>query len=208
MARMTAQQRAKRIEVVIKRDGSQCVWCSTTLSARHADATVDHALPYAKDGSNRAVNLLLACTTCNHKRGTRQLLRFAVTMRKRGFTVQQALIEDAVGRIEHDPLCLRSVCSADNKRRRTKAAEERAANPSSSSRRRSRGGRKRSASSKRTTAPQTRTTAPKRRPARRRPAVKRNLQLSSNGRRAQLGALGIEMAEEFAWAEAAWAQAA
>jgi hypothetical protein len=114
---MTPLQRASRIKVVIKRDGPHCVWCSARLSATHPDATVDHALPYAKDGSNRAVNLLLACDTCNWRRGTTSLSRYAKRMAKSGHTVKQEVIEAAIARIELDPQCKRSVCAAASSRR-------------------------------------------------------------------------------------------
>lgn len=116
MARMTPADRAKRLKVVIDRDGPHCVWCSAKLSARHRDATLDHALPYAEDGSNRALNLLLACDACNGARGTLPLNRFAKRMEKQGYTVQRELVTEALERIKTEPLIRRSASRAGSGR--------------------------------------------------------------------------------------------
>lgn len=171
MARMTPLQRAQRIKVVIERDGPLCVWCSTRLSARHRDATLDHALPYALDGSNRPLNLLLSCGSCNWRRGTMELDHFAKKMEKSGFRVQRALVEDAEDRLKREPLVLRSACaSASGLDQATVKTTGQVAKPAIKARRRTK---------------------------------KLPCQAARKQAPAALGRLGIDFAEELAWAYAA-----
>ena len=114
---MSGPIRANRLKKVIERDGPLCAWCSFPLSADHDDATVDHALPYAKDGSNRTVNLLLACDACNGERGNTSLGRFRQRMVRQGYAVQHELIDAAIARRGSFPLS----CTPEASREQTLA---------------------------------------------------------------------------------------
>lgn len=71
MARVTGPDRKLQILRLIARDGDQCVWCSTHLTLEKI--TLDHVVPHGQGGSNRLENLLLACESCNGRRGHRSV---------------------------------------------------------------------------------------------------------------------------------------
>ena len=60
--------------LVFERDAWKCHYCGCTvllLAGRYKNlrATVDHIVPKAKGGSNRAENLITACEPCNQAKG-------------------------------------------------------------------------------------------------------------------------------------------
>jgi len=58
----------RKMLLLAARDGEHCVWCSKPLSHRDGDATVDHVRCRSDGGGNGLDNLVLACTSCNHRR--------------------------------------------------------------------------------------------------------------------------------------------
>ena len=54
---------------VYARDKGRCQYCSTRVP-RH-EATYDHVLPRAQGGVTRWENVVIACVTCNQKKGNR-----------------------------------------------------------------------------------------------------------------------------------------
>jgi 5-methylcytosine-specific restriction endonuclease McrA len=51
-------------KVVVKRDNSQCQYCSQKLSP--SEVTIDHVLPRAHGGITSFTNCVVACKTCNN----------------------------------------------------------------------------------------------------------------------------------------------
>lgn len=49
---------------VFKRDGNQCVYCSS-----HKELTVDHVVPKSRGGQTSWTNLVTACRKCNSRKG-------------------------------------------------------------------------------------------------------------------------------------------
>lgn len=56
----------KETNVVLERDGWQCVMCGATSGLHY-----DHILPLSKGGGNQAENIQLFCKDCNLKKGNR-----------------------------------------------------------------------------------------------------------------------------------------
>ncbi|MEM9467775.1 MAG: HNH endonuclease [Actinomycetota bacterium] len=44
---------------------TRCFWCEAEVSARSAEATVDHLIPRSRGGANTIDNVVPACTSCN-----------------------------------------------------------------------------------------------------------------------------------------------
>lgn len=71
------------IERLFEKEGGRCRYCRRAVRKRFFthedrpdDATVDHIIPRAKQGTNDPDNLALACRKCNHAKGDRELLDF------------------------------------------------------------------------------------------------------------------------------------
>lgn len=65
-----------KMQRVMRRFDSRCAFCSNRVwpadkggwspaTPRHSRATIDHALPKSRGGTNADENLLLACAACN-----------------------------------------------------------------------------------------------------------------------------------------------
>lgn len=58
---------------LIASDGLRCHWCGEKVKrgVQRADgATLDHLKPRSHGGSNELSNLVIACKSCNERRGT------------------------------------------------------------------------------------------------------------------------------------------
>lgn len=60
----------RRRQDIARRDRWLCRYCGTGLGPFH----VDHVVPISQGGSNSARNLVLACDTCNTRKGARTWL--------------------------------------------------------------------------------------------------------------------------------------
>lgn len=69
--RMSVTQSTR--DIVFKAWNGRCVYCRSVVTKRHY--TVDHMVPVSKNGNHRPYNLVLACESCNKKRGN---IRFTV----------------------------------------------------------------------------------------------------------------------------------
>lgn len=54
---------------VVKRDKSTCQYCSRKLTPQQI--TIDHLIPKCQGGGNSFFNCVVACHTCNNKKGDR-----------------------------------------------------------------------------------------------------------------------------------------
>ena len=69
--------RSDRLAEILRRDGSECVWCRRTVTipdgSRRERATVrattDHLIPKLKGGPSWIENEVAACSRCNRARG-------------------------------------------------------------------------------------------------------------------------------------------
>lgn len=60
----------RKMERVVSRDGSGCVWCGRELYPGDPDASLDHVWLACEGGTRANDNLLLSCYRCNHQRGS------------------------------------------------------------------------------------------------------------------------------------------
>ena len=54
---------------VLLRDNFMCQYCGARAHAR--ELTMDHVIPRAQGGATRWINVVAACRTCNHHKGSR-----------------------------------------------------------------------------------------------------------------------------------------
>lgn len=59
----------KRLAALVLRDGSNCRYCGIELD--RTSYTVDHVIPRKLKGSSLIANLVLACRSCNCRKGAK-----------------------------------------------------------------------------------------------------------------------------------------
>ena len=69
---MNSKQKKSKTQQLIERDGLICCLCKKFQL--EDQLTIDHVRPRSKGGSNRMINLRLACLECNQKRGDKPFL--------------------------------------------------------------------------------------------------------------------------------------
>ena len=89
----------QKIRALIKRDGLKCHYCGKKLSLRddglpleyyrslrilneYQRLTLDHKKPISRGGTDRLYNLVIACASCNTRRGDMPYLKFLSFIRK------------------------------------------------------------------------------------------------------------------------------
>ncbi|MCK5606400.1 HNH endonuclease [Candidatus Pacearchaeota archaeon] len=73
----------KKRNAIYRRDEFTCVYCGRG-KRDGVLLTIDHLLPQALGGTNRAKNLVTACRSCNAKKGKKSLRQFFSWLRKLG----------------------------------------------------------------------------------------------------------------------------
>ena len=92
--------RADRLELILERDGSECVWCRRPLSPGHRDASLEHVVPRLKGGPAEAENEVAACRSCNRRRGHTSPAPWLEACEKRGWHPNRAAIEASLLRLD------------------------------------------------------------------------------------------------------------
>lgn len=85
-------RRRRQMQTVIERDGHMCVWCSAELTRLSPEATLDHVIPDSKGGPRSIRNSLLACSSCNNKRGNLPALTWYQICRASGRQIREAVL--------------------------------------------------------------------------------------------------------------------
>lgn len=77
----SSESRARRRAIMFEQQGGVCFWCRIPMSLRKPDsseqmpapnyATFDELLPRLRGGTLQWSNTVLACWTCNFRRGTK-----------------------------------------------------------------------------------------------------------------------------------------
>ena len=64
------------------RDGYACQYCGRTLAELHGRQflTRDHVMPVSRGGDNSWLNVVTACSACNHRKGDRLLSEVGMTL--------------------------------------------------------------------------------------------------------------------------------
>ena len=82
--------RRERMELILERDGYNCVWCRVPLSID--TATTDHLLPRIKGGPSCLENELASCRKCNKMRGHTMPLDWLDMCQERGWDLNDEAI--------------------------------------------------------------------------------------------------------------------
>lgn len=80
------------MEIILERDGRECVWCGRDLEVRLVAATTEHLVPRIKGGPSWLENEVAACRRCNGERGHRTLGEWLDECERRGWQPKQDVI--------------------------------------------------------------------------------------------------------------------
>jgi len=62
---------SRRMAPLVKRDGSRCVYCGWSGGDYGQWLVADHVVPVCQGGTDDVDNLVLACNSCNSRKGGR-----------------------------------------------------------------------------------------------------------------------------------------
>jgi 5-methylcytosine-specific restriction endonuclease McrA len=65
---MGCKNNRRRKHSLSKQHGDRCHYCGQYFAPD--DLTLDHIIPRSRGGSNALTNLCLACSRCNHRKGS------------------------------------------------------------------------------------------------------------------------------------------
>lgn len=69
--RKRIRNRTWAYEALLARDGPTCHYCEVVLEGRGSrEMTIDHVVPRSKGGNDSLDNLVLACASCNTRKGS------------------------------------------------------------------------------------------------------------------------------------------
>lgn len=85
------------VEQLIERDGPACVWCGRELWRR--DLTLEHVVPRSRGGHMTPDNALIACRSCNRRRGSRPVDAYVRDLLREGAEVDVGVLRQALNRL-------------------------------------------------------------------------------------------------------------
>jgi 5-methylcytosine-specific restriction endonuclease McrA len=88
---------ALTIEQLIERDGPSCVWCGRELWRR--DLTLEHVVPRSRGGHTTLENAVVACRSCNRRRGSRPVDAYVRDLLREGADVDLAALRHSLRRL-------------------------------------------------------------------------------------------------------------
>lgn len=89
---------SERLQVILQRDGSSCVWCSGRFD-RLRRPTREHVIPRVKGGPSWMENEVAACARCNKERGHSTPVQWLDEVRQRGRDPRPDVLEAALLRL-------------------------------------------------------------------------------------------------------------
>jgi HNH endonuclease len=92
--------RRQRMEVILQRDGSACVWCRRELEVGLVEATTEHLVPRIKGGPSVIENEIAACRRCNGQRGHLTPAEWIDECERRGWEPDRDVVIAALLRLE------------------------------------------------------------------------------------------------------------
>ena len=90
-----------QVAELIQRDGRACVWCGRELWDR--DLTREHVVPRSRGGHMIAENAVVACRSCNKRRGSKPVDAYVRELRREGAEVDVAALRSALARLARSP---------------------------------------------------------------------------------------------------------
>lgn len=91
--------RRARLERIMRRDGSRCVWCGRHLADGRVPATTEHVVPRVKGGPSWIENEVAACRRCNGERGHRTPAEWLDECERRGWDPSPKVIVASLERL-------------------------------------------------------------------------------------------------------------
>ena len=88
------------MEVILRRDGSACVWCRRELEVGLVEATTEHLVPRIKGGPSVIENEIAACRRCNGQRGHLTPAEWIDECERRGWEPDREVVIAALLRLE------------------------------------------------------------------------------------------------------------
>ena len=95
-----ALNRRERLEAILERDGSACVWCRRPLEVGLVRATTEHLIPRVKGGPSWFENEVAACRRCNSERGHRTPAEWLEECERRGWQPDRQVVVAALRSLE------------------------------------------------------------------------------------------------------------
>jgi hypothetical protein len=92
---------ALTVDQLIERDGPTCVWCRRELWRR--DLTIEHVVPRSRGGHTTPDNAVVACRSCNRRRGSRPVDAYVRDLLREGADVDIAALRETLGRLSRSP---------------------------------------------------------------------------------------------------------
>jgi 5-methylcytosine-specific restriction endonuclease McrA len=92
---------ALTVEQLIERDGPRCVWCGRELWRR--DLTIEHVVPRSRGGHTTPDNAVVACRSCNRRRGSRPVDAYVRDLLREGAEVDVAALCETLSRLSRSP---------------------------------------------------------------------------------------------------------
>ena len=89
MNKRKKQSKAER-EKIYKKTNGKCAYCGCTLP--YEKMQIDHVIPLNLGGSDTEENMLAACRSCNHRKGTLTVDKFRHSIEQ----APQVLLRDSV----------------------------------------------------------------------------------------------------------------
>lgn len=84
--------RRQRMEAILARDGSVCVWCGRPVASGLVEATTEHVVPRIKGGPSWLENEVAACRRCNGQRGHLSPAEWADECERRGWQPRRDIL--------------------------------------------------------------------------------------------------------------------
>jgi len=96
----TGPPATERLERILLRDGAECVWCRRALAPGDRHLSLEHVVPRLKGGPAWAENEVVACRSCNRKRGHASPAEWLDECERRGLRPNRAAIRASLERLE------------------------------------------------------------------------------------------------------------
>jgi hypothetical protein len=91
--------RAGRLELILERDGAECVWCRRPLAVGDRALSTEHVVPKLKGGPAWPENEVAACRGCNRGRGHTAPAAWLEECERRGLQPNRPAIEASLERL-------------------------------------------------------------------------------------------------------------
>jgi hypothetical protein len=88
------------MELILERDGAECVWCRRPIDVRLVEATTEHLVPRIKGGPSMIENEIAACKRCNGQRGHVTPAEWIDECERRGWEPNRAAVIAALRRLQ------------------------------------------------------------------------------------------------------------